>query len=688
MRYLGASHTLETLKRYFACFYFVGKKKMQLEDGNLNLSVIWRGKKFVVEISSGASLGDLGRELHKLTSVSEDTMRLLMPKSSIAGSKLLHPFADGHSHLSLQEAFLEEGKAIRMMGATKDELDEIIKNEKANLRIAGFDEEERRSRQRTLARTQIPLKLPQGIYVFCEFRTLDLPGVELNPPPSEALKRMHRLAADPGIVAIMNKHHWRVGIMSEMAPEGYVGISSVCILGLNKNQGEEISLRLRTDDLKGFRKYEIIKKTLLHELAHMVYSEHDANFHALNSQLNKEALSLDWTRSRSQTLSRSAHSAHYDEEFDMEDCTSTSQKLGGDTSGLLRSARSSSVTAAYNRLASVSVSELAREVKDTDLALYTLHEQPKSNAENQTEIELDPDHSAVVENMEPDLYIDPQESLRMSKTAVVDGLGEVEVLVRAKTLEEPDPDDAMSQSNNLGVMYNLDGCYLPNEQREGHIETDPDSMRNGATPYLHSVHPNNKPRISMDEPILADQGTLSHNCSVALSDELVTDQESTYKEPDLDDVSDILDRDTHTEVSSNVSVRMDIYEPDPDDEEMKRIQDPVVILCSRLQKAVDLLLSEVKPGNVDAVLKTLAKIISNVIQHPNDLKFKRLRKANPAFARNIANYKAAMEILSLIGFHEELISSDSGSPESYMVLKRNDPGLLWLAKSSLDAYSS
>lgn len=33
-----------------------------------------------------------------------------------------------------------------------------------------------------------------------------------------------------------------------------------------QNCGEEISLRLRTDDLKGFRKYESIKKTLLHEL--------------------------------------------------------------------------------------------------------------------------------------------------------------------------------------------------------------------------------------------------------------------------------------------------------------------------------------------------------------------------------------------------------------------------------------
>ena len=85
--------------------------------------------------------------------------------------------------------------------------------------------------------------------------------------------------------------------MTEMAPVGYVGVSPKCILGFNKvsishyntyiiekngqtlvfeniltillfmqNMGEEISLRLRTDDLKGFWKYESIKKTLIHEL--------------------------------------------------------------------------------------------------------------------------------------------------------------------------------------------------------------------------------------------------------------------------------------------------------------------------------------------------------------------------------------------------------------------------------------
>lgn len=49
-----------------------------------------------------------------------------------------------------------------------------------------------------------------------------------------------------------------------------MGVSAVCILGLNKNRGQEISLRLRTDDYAGFRKYRSIQHTLVHELAHMV----------------------------------------------------------------------------------------------------------------------------------------------------------------------------------------------------------------------------------------------------------------------------------------------------------------------------------------------------------------------------------------------------------------------------------
>ena len=68
----------------------------------------------------------------------------------------------------------------------------------------------------------------------------------------------------------LNAYRWSVGKLSEMPPEGKVGVSPVCILGVNINAGQEISLRLRTDDLRGFRRYDRIRETLIHELAHMV----------------------------------------------------------------------------------------------------------------------------------------------------------------------------------------------------------------------------------------------------------------------------------------------------------------------------------------------------------------------------------------------------------------------------------
>lgn len=74
-------------------------------------------------------------------------------------------------------------------------------------------------------------------------------------------------------------------------------MSEVCLLGFNKGKGMEISLRLRTDDMKGFRQYATIMRTLLHELAHMVWSEHDNNFKELNSELTREYHAKSWDSS-------------------------------------------------------------------------------------------------------------------------------------------------------------------------------------------------------------------------------------------------------------------------------------------------------------------------------------------------------------------------------------------------------
>lgn len=85
----------------------------------------------------------------------------------------------------------------------------------------------------------------------------ELPGL---PRSDEARQILTSLANDPGIQAVMNKYKWSVGALCEMFPEGYVGVSDVCVMGLNENHGQRILLRIRTDDLLGFRKILSIKK--------------------------------------------------------------------------------------------------------------------------------------------------------------------------------------------------------------------------------------------------------------------------------------------------------------------------------------------------------------------------------------------------------------------------------------------
>ena len=90
-------------------------------------------------------------------------------------------------------------------------------------------------------------------------------------------------------------------ILRELYPDGKVGETDECVMGLNKNNGEEILLRIRTDDLKGFRKWKAVLNVLYHELAHNEISEHNDEFKALNSQIKREALNGLDSKPRSST---------------------------------------------------------------------------------------------------------------------------------------------------------------------------------------------------------------------------------------------------------------------------------------------------------------------------------------------------------------------------------------------------
>jgi hypothetical protein len=170
----------------------------------------------------------------------------------------------------------------------------------------------------------------QSPYRFNNIDTLaNLPNRE------RALDILTDLANDVGVLAVMEKHQWTVGTLCELYPEGYVGVSETCVMGLNTNKGQKIELRysyyftsctsnhlthvllipyhirLRTDDLKGFRNVSSIKKVLYHELAHNVHSDHDDQFHILMRQIEREVSLLDWRTSKGTTTGyESRNSSH------------------------------------------------------------------------------------------------------------------------------------------------------------------------------------------------------------------------------------------------------------------------------------------------------------------------------------------------------------------------------------------
>ena len=121
-------------------------------------------------------------------------------------------------------------------------------------------------------------------------------------------------------------------------------------------------------------RYDRIRETLCHELAHMVWGEHDNRFKELNSQLLKECSQLDWTGHAGHAVSGShdpafenpAEAVWVDEDDIMavtaQSSGQTLRSLGGGSqqpgvyAGVLASPRRAAAMAASARLASASTS--------------------------------------------------------------------------------------------------------------------------------------------------------------------------------------------------------------------------------------------------------------------------------------------------------------------------------------------
>ncbi|KAF2826535.1 WLM-domain-containing protein [Ophiobolus disseminans] len=113
------------------------------------------------------------------------------------------------------------------------------------------------------------------------------------PNPDRSLRFLERLRDDAGIKAAMRTHNFSVPLLTEMDPAMHTTQDSRT-LGLNRNKGEVIELRLRTDAYDGYRDYKTIRNTLCHELAHNVWGPHDRNFWDLCKKIEREVARDDW----------------------------------------------------------------------------------------------------------------------------------------------------------------------------------------------------------------------------------------------------------------------------------------------------------------------------------------------------------------------------------------------------------
>ncbi|EME85795.1 uncharacterized protein MYCFIDRAFT_181778 [Pseudocercospora fijiensis CIRAD86] len=250
-----------------------------------SLTVQLHGKPASIPVyADDATIQDLSDQIAEDLSIPPAHQKLLItPKTGL----LKPPFKDPGLLISSIK-----NKKIVLMGATTAEVQELesdIAERKARMgrRKAALQaaRKVKANRSRDWKKVQDDAR-----YTFHMIKPLDY-----LPNPEKSQRFLERLADDAGIKAAMRNHGFSVGLLTEMNPAEHTTHESRT-LGLNRNRGEVIELRLRTDAYDGYRDYKVIRKTLCHELTHNVWGDHDQRFWKLCREIEAEVEKNDWRR--------------------------------------------------------------------------------------------------------------------------------------------------------------------------------------------------------------------------------------------------------------------------------------------------------------------------------------------------------------------------------------------------------
>ncbi|EPQ56232.1 WLM-domain-containing protein [Gloeophyllum trabeum ATCC 11539] len=234
---------------------------------SISLTITYRGVTHPLSLLPDETVAMLQARLEELTSVPPSHQKLLLKGKKLADEKA-----------TVRDAGLKDGMKVQLLGPTAEEIGGLKKTEDEQHRRDRILRERASKPQAKVRSTASPSSAASSTYKIHKIEPLPhLP----NPESARAL--LQRLAEDPAIRHVMQKHQFAVGVLTELAPHEHPEL-----LGLNVNAGQAIKLRLRTDRYDGFRNYREVRRVLCHELTHNVHGDHDNNFKELNSKLNKE----------------------------------------------------------------------------------------------------------------------------------------------------------------------------------------------------------------------------------------------------------------------------------------------------------------------------------------------------------------------------------------------------------------
>ncbi|KAK2601869.1 hypothetical protein QQS21_004555 [Conoideocrella luteorostrata] len=254
-------------------------------SGWIAITVTHRKQNYTFDFPDDATVPDLFDEIAESLDIPPCNQKIFVSK----GPLLKAPFQE--PYMALENL---RGKTLTLMGSGAAAVQAVQSmSEKVAARNAARMAQKAKMKKIKQYSRQSTAGLPEDAkYTFLQVRPLQ--GL---PKPERSQLLLMRLKEDPGIKAAMKKHKFTVSLLTEMEPLSHTETThegTSRILGLNRNQGEVIELRLRTDAHDGYRDYKTIRNTLCHELAHNVHGPHDRQFWDLCHQIERDVHAADW----------------------------------------------------------------------------------------------------------------------------------------------------------------------------------------------------------------------------------------------------------------------------------------------------------------------------------------------------------------------------------------------------------